>query len=148
MRLGAKGWVLVARTARGWGCRPVRLCHRGNSQEFRGDQRGKSAEAIAAFRRQQEQQWKHRNRTVLTYLAAGVVGMAGLSYAAVPLYRLYCQVRGGRGRGGGRRRRGWSPPAADDAFPSPRQPAPLGLMCLKGRGRGSFLWSVEYVIGE
>lgn len=97
MRLGSKGCVLVARKVGGWGCKPVRLCHGGNSQEFRGDQREKIAEAVAAFRRQQDQQWKHRNRTVLTYLAAGVVGMAGLSYAAVPLYRLYCQVRGTRG---------------------------------------------------
>lgn len=40
----------------------------------------------------QEEQWKTRNKTVLTYIAAAVVGMVGLSYAAVPLYRLYCQV--------------------------------------------------------
>lgn len=111
---------------RGWGCKQVRVCHGGNGQEFRRDQREKSPEAVAAFRRQQEQQWKQRNKTVLTYLAAGVVGMAGLSYAAVPLYRLYCQVRGGR------RRRAWSPPAADDAF----FPAcPVGLLCFRGRGR-------------
>ncbi|KAM6474438.1 cytochrome c oxidase assembly protein COX11, mitochondrial [Liasis olivaceus] len=94
MRSSARGWLLVARTVGGWGWRPVRFCHRGNSQAFRGEQRGKSSEALAAFRRQQEQQWKRRNRTVLTYLAAGVVGMAGLSYAAVPLYRLYCQATG------------------------------------------------------
>ncbi|KAG8129379.1 hypothetical protein E2320_016079 [Naja naja] len=94
MRLGAKGCVLVTRTLGAWGCKPVRFCYRGNSQEFRRDQREKSAEPVAAFRREQEQQWKDRNRTVLTYLAAGVVGMAGLSYAAVPLYRLYCQATG------------------------------------------------------
>lgn len=40
----------------------------------------------------QEEQWKTRNKTVLTYIAAAAVGMVGLSYAAVPLYRLYCQV--------------------------------------------------------
>ncbi|XP_013931649.1 PREDICTED: cytochrome c oxidase assembly protein COX11, mitochondrial [Thamnophis sirtalis] len=95
MRLDAKGCALVARAVRGRGCNPVRLCHRGNSQEFRGGQREKSIEeVVAAFRREQDQQWKERNRTVLTYLAAGVVGMAGLSYAAVPLYRLYCQATG------------------------------------------------------
>lgn len=41
----------------------------------------------------QEEEWKTRNKTVLTYIAAAGVGMIGLSYAAVPLYRLYCQVR-------------------------------------------------------
>lgn len=42
--------------------------------------------------RSQEEEWRTRNRTVLTYIAAAGVGMIGLSYAAVPLYRLYCQV--------------------------------------------------------
>lgn len=42
----------------------------------------------------QEDDWKTRNKTLLTYIAAAGVGMIGLSYAAVPLYRLYCQVRG------------------------------------------------------
>lgn len=41
----------------------------------------------------QEEDWKSKNKTVLTYIAAAGVGMIGLSYAAVPLYRLYCQVR-------------------------------------------------------
>lgn len=40
----------------------------------------------------QEEEWKTRNKTILTYIAAAGVGMIGLSYAAVPLYRLYCQV--------------------------------------------------------
>ncbi|XP_028989295.1 cytochrome c oxidase assembly protein COX11, mitochondrial isoform X2 [Betta splendens] len=44
--------------------------------------------------RSQEEQWRSRNRTVLTYIAAAGVGMIGLSYAAVPLYRLYCQATG------------------------------------------------------
>lgn len=43
--------------------------------------------------RGREDDWKTRNKTVLTYMAAAGVGMIGLSYAAVPLYRLYCQVR-------------------------------------------------------
>lgn len=42
--------------------------------------------------RSQEEEWKTRNKTVLTYIAAAGVGMIGLSYASVPLYRLYCQV--------------------------------------------------------
>lgn len=42
----------------------------------------------------QEEAWKTRNKTVLTYITAAGVGMIGLSYAAVPLYRLYCQASG------------------------------------------------------
>ncbi|XP_023678428.1 cytochrome c oxidase assembly protein COX11, mitochondrial [Paramormyrops kingsleyae] len=42
----------------------------------------------------QEEEWRKRNRTVLTYIAAAGVGMIGMSYAAVPLYRLYCQTSG------------------------------------------------------
>lgn len=42
--------------------------------------------------RAQEDEWRRRNKTVLTYVAAAAVGMVGASYAAVPLYRLYCQV--------------------------------------------------------
>ncbi|XP_023274589.1 cytochrome c oxidase assembly protein COX11, mitochondrial [Seriola lalandi dorsalis] len=44
--------------------------------------------------RGQEEDWKTRNKTALTYIAAAGVGMIGLSYAAVPLYRLYCQASG------------------------------------------------------
>ncbi|XP_062298693.1 cytochrome c oxidase assembly protein COX11, mitochondrial [Scomber scombrus] len=44
--------------------------------------------------RSQEEEWKARNKTVLTYIVAAGVGMIGLSYAAVPLYRLYCQASG------------------------------------------------------
>lgn len=47
------------------------------------------------FTRGQEEEWRRRNRTALTYIAAAAVGMVGMSYAAVPLYRLYCQVLGG-----------------------------------------------------
>lgn len=57
------------------------------------------------FTRAQEEDWRRRNKTVLTYVAAAAVGMLGASYAAVPLYRLYCQVGGGAlGRGEERRR--------------------------------------------
>lgn len=45
------------------------------------------------FTRAQEEDWRRRNKTVLTYVAAAAVAMLGASYAAVPLYRLYCQVR-------------------------------------------------------
>uniref|UniRef100_A0A8C0VX46 Cytochrome c oxidase assembly protein COX11, mitochondrial n=1 Tax=Castor canadensis TaxID=51338 RepID=A0A8C0VX46_CASCN len=46
------------------------------------------------FSRAQEDEWRRRNKTVLTYVAAAAVGMLGASYAAVPLYRLYCQTTG------------------------------------------------------
>ncbi|XP_069749226.1 cytochrome c oxidase assembly protein COX11, mitochondrial isoform X1 [Narcine bancroftii] len=46
------------------------------------------------FTRNQEEEWRKRNRTVLTYIAATAIGMIGISYAAVPLYRLYCQATG------------------------------------------------------
>ncbi|KAJ7317901.1 hypothetical protein JRQ81_004063 [Phrynocephalus forsythii] len=46
-------------------------------------------------RQEEEEAFRQRqNKTVLSYLAAVVVGMAGLSYASVPLYRLFCQVSG------------------------------------------------------
>ncbi|KAK1881288.1 Cytochrome c oxidase assembly protein COX11 mitochondrial [Dissostichus eleginoides] len=44
--------------------------------------------------RNQEEEWRSRNKTLLTYIAAAGVGMIGLSYASVPLYRLYCQATG------------------------------------------------------
>ncbi|XP_021562912.1 cytochrome c oxidase assembly protein COX11, mitochondrial isoform X3 [Carlito syrichta] len=46
------------------------------------------------FTRAQQEDWRRRNKTVLTYVAAAAVGMLGASYAAVPLYRLYCQTTG------------------------------------------------------
>ena len=36
----------------------------------------------------------HRNGTTVALLAAVVLGMAGLSFASVPLYRLFCQATG------------------------------------------------------
>ncbi|XP_062508050.1 cytochrome c oxidase assembly protein COX11, mitochondrial-like [Corticium candelabrum] len=35
-----------------------------------------------------------RNITIVVYTVAAITGVAGLSYAAVPLYRLYCQTSG------------------------------------------------------
>lgn len=40
----------------------------------------------------QQEEWRKRNKIALTYIAAAGVGMIGVSYAAVPLYRLYCQA--------------------------------------------------------
>lgn len=45
----------------------------------------------------QEHKVSQRNRMVGLSVAALVVGMAGLSYAAVPLYRIFCQVTGYNG---------------------------------------------------
>ncbi|XP_041077537.1 cytochrome c oxidase assembly protein COX11, mitochondrial-like [Polyodon spathula] len=44
----------------------------------------------------QQEEWRKRNKTVLTYITAAGMGMIGISYAAVPLYRLYCQVAPGK----------------------------------------------------
>ena len=37
---------------------------------------------------------RHRNRRVGLYALFGALGMLGLGYASVPLYRLFCQVTG------------------------------------------------------
>src|SRR5437763_14045463 len=37
---------------------------------------------------------RRRNGTTVTLLAAVVCGMVGLSFASVPLYRLFCQATG------------------------------------------------------
>lgn len=54
----------------------------------------RGAKGRKSHRQTQEEEWRQRNKTVLTYIAAAGVGMIGLSYAAVPLYRLYCQAAG------------------------------------------------------
>ncbi|XP_006793363.1 cytochrome c oxidase assembly protein COX11, mitochondrial [Neolamprologus brichardi] len=61
-----------------WRWRPQRLHSRGRSRKTQS----------------QEEEWRNRNNTALTYIAAAGVGMIGLAYAAVPLYRLYCQATG------------------------------------------------------
>lgn len=43
----------------------------------------------------QDQQPSYRNNTAILIMCVGVIGgMAGLSYAAVPLYQMFCQVTG------------------------------------------------------
>ena len=37
-------------------------------------------------------QWSATNRRTVTYIIAIAIGVIGLSYAAVPLYRIFCQV--------------------------------------------------------
>ena len=39
-------------------------------------------------------QWRRANRSTVTYMVAIVIAVVGLSYAAVPLYRLFCQASG------------------------------------------------------
>ncbi|CAM4555053.1 cytochrome c oxidase assembly protein COX11, mitochondrial isoform X1 [Lepidochelys kempii] len=63
-------------------------------QAWPGLQQARGAARPNPFTRGQEQEWRRRNKTVLTYIAAAAVGMVGMSYAAVPLYRLYCQATG------------------------------------------------------
>jgi cytochrome c oxidase assembly protein subunit 11 len=54
---------------------------------------------------------RRRNRRTVLGLGATVVGMGGLSFAAVPLYRLFCQVTGYNGT----TQRGGTAPGAGDA---------------------------------
>uniref|UniRef100_H3B294 Cytochrome c oxidase copper chaperone COX11 n=1 Tax=Latimeria chalumnae TaxID=7897 RepID=H3B294_LATCH len=46
------------------------------------------------FTQSQQEEWRKRNKTIFTYIMATAIGMIGMSYAAVPLYRLYCQATG------------------------------------------------------
>ncbi|XP_031454574.1 cytochrome c oxidase assembly protein COX11, mitochondrial [Phasianus colchicus] len=77
---------------------------RAAHQPCRGGWAARGLRSSNPFTRRQEEEWRRRNRTALTYIAAAAVGMVGMSYAAVPLYRLYCQATGlggttGAGRG-------------------------------------------------
>ena len=38
--------------------------------------------------------WDRANRTTATYMTALAIAVVGLSYAAVPLYRIFCQASG------------------------------------------------------
>uniref|UniRef100_A0A8D0E966 Cytochrome c oxidase assembly protein COX11, mitochondrial n=1 Tax=Salvator merianae TaxID=96440 RepID=A0A8D0E966_SALMN len=88
-------WKVVGATRAVEGCGPWRVWLRlhGNGTVACSLRRWISRDPFARVGQQGEDK-SRRNRTVLTYLAAAVVGMAGLSYAAVPLYRLYCQAVG------------------------------------------------------
>jgi cytochrome c oxidase assembly protein subunit 11 len=55
---------------------------------------------------------RRRNDTTVVLLAAVVVGMVGLSFASVPLYRLFCQATG---FGGTTQRAAAAPGAISDA---------------------------------
>ncbi|KAG9267948.1 cytochrome c oxidase assembly protein COX11, mitochondrial [Astyanax mexicanus] len=68
------------------------LFGRRTSQRFVNQTRG--AKTNRKKTQNQEDDWKQRNKTALTYIAAAGVGMIGLTYASVPLYRLYCQATG------------------------------------------------------
>ncbi|XP_056325446.1 cytochrome c oxidase assembly protein COX11, mitochondrial [Danio aesculapii] len=65
---------------------------RRTTQRFLNQSRG--AKTHKRKHQSQEDDWKKKNKTILTYIAAAGVGMIGMSYAAVPLYRLYCQATG------------------------------------------------------
>ncbi len=56
---------------------------------------------------------RRRNGTTVTLLAAVVCGMVGLSFASVPLYRLFCQATG---FGGTTQRAAAAPGAVADAL--------------------------------
>ncbi len=48
----------------------------------------------ATSKRENTQQMERKNMRVVAICASVVVGMIGVSYAAVPLYQLFCQVTG------------------------------------------------------
>lgn len=73
-------------------CQAEHLLHRKLPPRFHTQTRGTKSRNKKT--KTQQEEWKTRNKTVLTYIAAAGVGMIGLSYAAVPLYRLYCQASG------------------------------------------------------
>jgi len=75
---------------RGLATSRVQLFLRRTPPRFLNQSRG--AKTNKRKRQSQEDTWKERNKTILTYIAAAGVGMIGMSYASVPLYRLYCQV--------------------------------------------------------
>ncbi|KAG1955031.1 cytochrome c oxidase assembly protein COX11, mitochondrial [Pimephales promelas] len=77
---------------RGLATSRVQLFLRRTPPRFLNQSRG--AKTNKRKRQSQEDTWKERNKTILTYIAAAGVGMIGMSYASVPLYRLYCQATG------------------------------------------------------
>ncbi|XP_041265179.1 cytochrome c oxidase assembly protein COX11, mitochondrial [Onychostruthus taczanowskii] len=88
MALCGRGWARCARGLRLGALPRPGLC---GTRGVRGSN---------PFTRQQEEEWRRRNRSAVGYIAAAAVGMVGLSYAAVPLYRLYCQATGLGGTAG------------------------------------------------
>lgn len=56
-----------------------------------------SSKIIHQYRARQQQQFKARNRSLLLYAVSVGVVTLGLSYAAVPLYRVFCSVTGYNG---------------------------------------------------
>ncbi|XP_054762923.2 cytochrome c oxidase assembly protein COX11, mitochondrial-like [Lytechinus pictus] len=44
--------------------------------------------------RSQQNAWRERNKSVMLYVIAGAVLVVGFSYAAVPLYTVFCQATG------------------------------------------------------
>jgi len=44
-----------------------------------------------------QSQWRKANRSTVTYMVAIVIAVVGPAYAAVPLYRLFCQASGDGG---------------------------------------------------
>ncbi|XP_053495921.1 cytochrome c oxidase assembly protein COX11, mitochondrial [Ictalurus furcatus] len=76
-------------TVRGLATSSNQLFVRRTSQRFVSQTRG-----AKTHKQKQQEEWKQKNKTILTYITAAGVGMIGMSYAAVPLYRLYCQASG------------------------------------------------------
>ena len=81
-----------------WGLRRLGTWRRPSLARDLAVQPPRRPKSSNPYTRAQEEEWRRRNKTVLTYVVATAVGMLGASYAAVPLYRLYCQVGAGAAR--------------------------------------------------
>ncbi|KAL1663806.1 cytochrome c oxidase assembly protein CtaG/Cox11-domain-containing protein [Schizophyllum commune] len=50
--------------------------------------------AQAAYARQRQEKYTAKNRALLMYTTAVIIGAVGVTYAAVPLYRMFCAATG------------------------------------------------------
>ncbi|XP_040856230.1 cytochrome c oxidase assembly protein COX11, mitochondrial isoform X2 [Ochotona curzoniae] len=91
---GAEAFLRRAWSGTGSAETGLRWRHGTGKRPILAGQPGRRPKSTNPFTRAQEEDWRRRNKTVLTYVAAAAVGMLGASYAAVPLYRLYCQTTG------------------------------------------------------
>ena len=64
---------------KGLKCKGVRLFSKGHQQTNQWNS---------------SSQWRSANRNTLMYVVAVAIAVTGLSYAAVPLYRIFCQATG------------------------------------------------------
>lgn len=79
---------------------PAEIACKGNAWsrlELEGSACARSGLLLRRWLSDRGRKYYTANKNTSVYLAAVAVFVLGLSYAAVPLYRLYCQVRAGWG---------------------------------------------------